>query len=140
MDEKKVKILLDRIDKQLEQSHDESDNPEERKLILNERELLKKFGINGIASSLMLFHIGDLIKLTVEVGTEIQIIEARLMLYGHFYNTYFNEKEKTIIQVMEGNIIMKELIDIPDDDLHEHLMLNRDQYNKYAEGNGDMHK
>lgn len=139
MDEEKVKILLERIDKQLGKSFDESDSPEERKLILNERELLKKFGINGIASSSLLFNAGDLVKLTVEVGTEIQIIKARIMLFGEYYNTYFDQKENRIIQVMEGNVIIKELMDIPEDNFYKHLMSNGDQFRKFIEGKGNMY-
>lgn len=136
MEQEKIDIIIERYQKHLKEVLKNSSNQKEKELIKNEQEMLKLFGINGITSGRFLFTAGDLIKLTIEVANEIQIIEARIVLFSEYYGTYFDEKDNRIFQIMNDNIVIMEMIDIPDEKFYESIESGNNTFKKLFEDKG----
>ncbi len=137
MKQETIDKLLERYKLHLQERHDKSNSQDEKELIKTEQEMVDKFGIDGMHSSTYLFSAGDLVKLTIEFPTEIKEIEARILLFADTYNIYFIEDENRILNIMNANVVMMELMDIPDDDLCKYNESSNEKSKKYFEGKAE---
>lgn len=136
MEEKQIKILLERYEKHLGESYEKSTNKEEKKLIKHDQEMLK-LGLNGITSSKYLFNSGDLVNITYQLGEEIKTMDVRILLFGEYYSSFLNENNNDILQFPNENILLMKMVEVPNEELFKALELGNKTYQSFFESKGN---